>query len=492
MATDEPRFSNKKINPEQKNPKPMSQNTPIKQNLNTSDLNQPIAKKSKFKKIAAWTTGILVVFLIAWYLSGAISSLLKVFTKNYSDGSPFLKNIISDVDITKLQGEGDGRINILLLGMPGSNYPGPELTDTIIILSINPHDNTAAMLSVPRDLYVKPPDFYSYTKINSVYTLAEQQKSAIDQGSQSGTLIQKYVEAQDGYSKIKETVGEIVDLPIHYFIKMDFIGFEKIVDELGGVDVMVEKDLYDPYYPDGKFGYETFKISTGQHHLNGNQALKYARSRETTSDFDRAARQQQILVSLKENAVNLSLFDIGKISVLVDLISDHFRTDLTLKEMERLIEILSQVDTSTMVNQVLDNSVDGGLISSSAGGMYILQPRAGLGEYSEIQAIAHNIFKDPYLLQEAAIIEVRNGTTTAGLASQAAEVLENYNYNIQSIINAKALTETTRIVDYTNGQKPFTIQFLQQRMGVKVITANPPEGSTIEIAIILGEDFQGL
>ncbi|MBA7496081.1 Polyisoprenyl-teichoic acid--peptidoglycan teichoic acid transferase TagU [subsurface metagenome] len=481
MAKEEkPNFSNKKIRVD-------------KEEISEQELNKEIRpiKKSKIKKIALWTSGILVVFLIAWFLAGAAASIFKIFTKNYTTGSPFL-SFLSKVNPTQLKGEGDGRINILLLGMPGSSYPGPELTDTIIVLSIDPKNNTAAMLSIPRDLYVKPSGFYSYTKINSVYTLAEQQANST-QKTEKKSLFKIYSEKpENGFSEMKETVADILDLPIHYYIKMDFDGFVKIIDELGGIDIYVEKNIYDPYYPNERYGYKTFKISKGTHHLDGQTALKYARSRETTSDFDRAKRQQQILVAIKEKALQISFFDIKSISNLIKIIGDHFRTDLTFKEIERLIEIVKDVKADTVITKVLDSSLKGGLVSSRINGMFILKPRAGLGNYKDIQAIAHNIFTDPYLVEENAKIEVQNGTNKTGLAGKTAQFLKNYNYNVVKTSTAKTKYSETQIIDYTLGHKPFTIKFLQSRISGKVIQQNPPAGSTVDIVIILGHDFQGI
>lgn len=464
----------------------MSENLPPKSQKSQTN------KKSKFKKIIFWSIGIMGILILAWYLSGAITSLFKIFTKNYSGGSPFLSNLVSKTNATELKGEGDGRINILLLGMPGPSNPGPELTDTIMVLSIDPQNNQAAMLSIPRDLYVKPPGFYSYTKINSVYTLAEQQKSQ-NQGSSYDLLqkySQKYSKNPDGYSEMKETVSEILDLPIHYYLKMDFAGFEKIVDQFGGIDVYVEKDLYDPYYPNSFYGYQTFKIAQGNHHFDGKTALKYARSRETTSDFDRAKRQQQILVAIKQKAVQLSLFNVNQISDLIKIISDHFRTDLSIKEIERLVEILKEINTDKIVTKVLDHSAAGSLASSNINGMYILKPKLGLGNYEEIRAIAHNIFKDPYLVKENARIEIQNGTWRTGLANETAQTLKNYNYNIVKVTTAKTKYQKTQIIDYTAGQKPFTIEFLKSRLSADVSQQTSPPQSEIDIVIILGQDFQ--
>ena len=124
-------------------------------------------------------------------------------------------------------------------------------------------------------------------------------------------------------------------IPIHYWVKIDFDGFKDLVDAIGGIDINVEKAIYDPNYPkDGTYLYEPFSISAGQQHLDGNTSLKYARSRYTTSDFDRADRQQQIIYAIKEKALQTeTILNREKISQILESLKNNIETNITIKEL---------------------------------------------------------------------------------------------------------------------------------------------------------------
>ncbi len=444
-------------------------------------------KRKKTKKIILWTIGLLAIPVIAWLLAFGVSHILGVLSKNISS-SPFLSFLPSVKNSeTKLKGEDEGRVNILLLGMPGPGNPGPELTDTIIILSLKPAENKAAMLSIPRDLYVQAPGTRSYARINSMYTFGEQ-KSKWAQNKENSSFSTE--QPTDGFSYCKQSISDITGLPIHYFLKMDFVGFEKIIDELGGVDIYVEKDINDPYFPDGKYGYKTFKISQGQHHMDGNLALKYARSRKTTSDFDRAKRQQQILTAVKEKALDLSVFDAGKIINIIKIIGDHFKTDLSIEEIERLIKISQDVNKDEIIVRVLDNSASGPLKSTSYNGASVMIPKLGMNNYSQIQQIAKNIFEEGNLASETAKIEIQNGSSTVGLATSTAKTLRDSGLNVIKVTDATGKFQTTQIIDYTADAKPNTIKFLKSKLGGQVTKETPPKGVTADIVVILGENFK--
>src|SRR4030043_1324078 len=183
--------------------------------------------KDKPKKKILKIIGIVLVVLIlgfgAWMASGLIGAFSKIFTENKGEGSPFL-SFLGDVKAEQLKGEGDGRINILLVGMGGIGHPGGDLTDTIIIASIDPKNKDMAMLSLPRDLLTDIPS-NGEARLNSAYHYGEEMKRT------GRTLDGKEV---NGPELSKITIGEIVDLPIHYYIAMDFEGFIRLVDKLGG------------------------------------------------------------------------------------------------------------------------------------------------------------------------------------------------------------------------------------------------------------------
>lgn len=193
----------------------------------------------------------------------------------------------------------NGITNVLFLGMGGEGHDGALLTDTIILFSLNLKTNSVVMLSIPRDIWVPSIE----AKINSAYMFGENQ------------------ELGGGYAVIEDAVYEIIDMPIHYIISIDFASFEEIVDTLGGVDLIIDRSFTDEWYPlagkendlcngdpEYRCRYETISFSSGNQHMDGVTALKFSRSRHADgdegTDFARSQRQQKIITAIKEKLLS--------------------------------------------------------------------------------------------------------------------------------------------------------------------------------------------
>jgi len=395
-----------------------------------------------------------------------------IFTKNWSGSSPFFKFLHGEQNV-KLKGEGDGRINILFLGYGGSKHPGGNLTDTIQVVSINPEDKSLAMLSIPRDLYVtvKNPSYAG--KINGVYNLGNEKTK------------------EGGANLMKQEIGTILDLPIHYYVGVDFGGFKKAVDAIGGIDVYVEKDLSDPSYPaDDMIHFSPFKISAGQHHMDGETALKYTRSRESTSDFDRSARQQKVISAFKDKILSSGILNNPeKVVSLANIAGLNIKTDLSVGEVKELAKIVKELDKNKTISHVLDNDKEGPLISDSSSGTFYLKPKSG--NWREVQKIAHEIFTDPFLRREAANIEIINAShsSTATIAALTS-TLKSYGYNIVKSSTAKSFQKETEIHDYSKGNKKYTLEFLANRLRANVITKQQNSGAGVDLQLIVGDNYK--
>ncbi|HSX41221.1 MAG TPA: LCP family protein [Candidatus Saccharimonadales bacterium] len=436
--------------------------------------------KSKFraaftKKRLLAATSLSVVCVFAFVGVKAVLATKRVIQKSSERAAPALSG---PVDPTKLKGEGDGRINILLLGTGGSGHDGGNLSDTIMVASIDPKAKTIAMLSIPRDMYVRIPG-YGYSKINAA-------------------------NAYGGPDLAKQVVSKILDLPIHYYVQADFSGFKQAVDAVGGVDINNKEKLYDSAYPcDNDRGFCPFSLPVGQYHMDGKLALKFARCRHGLcgNDFGRAARQQQLLVALRQKALEAStLTNPVKIGGLIDSVGSHAKTDLQLKELEKLAVIVKDLDTSKTQQKVLDMTPAGLLVDGSSqfpGAGSIEIPRAGAFNYSEIQALAHTIFVDGYLKQEAAAIEIQNGTTKVGMAAAVTKQLQAYSYNVVATLSAPTNDhQASTIIDYSGGKKPYTLQYLEKRFGIKAGKAVKPttlsagETQIPDIVVIIGANYK--
>lgn len=380
--------------------------------------------KTPMKK---WLKVSIIIVVLLLLAGGAIAwktgSLFgKISTNGNLLGS--LSHIVPGIN-NDLKGEKDGRINVLLLGMRGEALTGGGLlADTIMVASISPVDNKIALFSIPRDLYVQDPGTDSRSKINAVYAYGEQKRKG------------------GGMEDMKTVVSEIVGQPVPYALAINFKGFTDLVNAVGGVEVDLKQpfeesmqfneekvcDSYTFTKPTGKFENKTkkyfsetlgiyktrviatyplctnpnvecggdFKLPAGKQTLNGEQALCYARSRKTTSDFDRAKRQQAVIQRIKEKALSTgTLTDYNKVTAIIDSLGNNVKTDLQAWEMKKLYEIGGKMNNPQISQRVLENNEEGLLYNPEQRPEtgYILLP---IGDnYSRIQDLFKNIFTAP-------------------------------------------------------------------------------------------------
>lgn len=223
----------------------------------------------------------------------------------------------------------DGRVNILLLGIGGGTHEGPDLTDTIMVLSFQPQHQTLAMISVPRDIWSDT----LKDKVNSAYHYGEEKKKG------GGLVLSKAI------------LSDMIGLPIQYSLVLDFDGFKKVIDLVGGVDVTVQKAFTDYEYPipgkendtcngdpEFKCRYETLHFDAGLQTMDGERALKYVRSRhaegEEGSDFARGRRQQEVILALKNKLLSKDIYlKSGEIEKLYRAFDNATDTDMNMGEL---------------------------------------------------------------------------------------------------------------------------------------------------------------
>lgn len=335
-----------------------------------------IIKKPKagWKKIVkkSLVTFFVVILLIAGYLG------FKLVYNSIKTGS----NIWSLFGNSKLKGEDRGRVNILLAGDSSDDpgHAGASLTDSIMLVSINTKDNTAFMLSIPRDLYVNIPND-GYAKINAVAQAGDQQKF-----SQAGY-------PDGGMGMLESVVSAKLDIPIDYYALINYTAFRDGVNAVGGVTVNIKSQD-----PRGLFDSNTkVRLPLGPAELNGQQALDLARSRGDgygsygfwRADFDRTTNQRMLLLALKNKAASAAvLANPIKVGQLFDAAGNNVKTDLSLGNLKRLYSISKKIDDGKVASVGL-NDVDGkNLLRSYTGygGQSALIPAAGINSYEDIQA----------------------------------------------------------------------------------------------------------
>lgn len=455
------------------------------------DLPRPSVRKGKTrskkrKVLRGFAFLSVVVLLIGGLVFGnAFLKARKIF--GGGGGAPALD---ANVDPTKLKGEGDGRVNVLMLGKGGAGHEGADLTDTLLIASIDPIQKEASLLSIPRDFWVKTDGGSS--KINAVYANA---KYKVLNGKKTSDINDRAEQA--GLAAVESEMEEVTGIPIHYYIMIDFTAFEKAINTVGGIDINVDKNgvVYERLWDPATRKQYILDVKQGQQHFDGKRALFYARSRHTSArgDFDRAERQRAVIVALKNKVTSAGTYgNPVKINQLVNEFGDHVRSNLSTGEVLRVYDIIKNVDSSKIGSVGLADQPNVLVQTDTVNGQSIVRPIAGLYDYTKIQSFIRNTLKDGYIKNENASIAVFNGSTIVGLAAKRAEDLRSFGYNITTVENAPTKNYTqTVLVDLTGGKKKYTISYLEKRLKVTAVTQLPdntinPNGA--EFVIILGQN----
>ena len=389
------------------------------------------------------------------------------------------------------------RINVLLMGIDRRGGTGwGHLTDTMIIVTVDPVNNTAGMMSIPRDLQLPIPG------------------NGEDRINTANVFGYKYKYPGGGPALLKRTIESNFGISIDYYVMVDFKAFTQIVDTLGGVDVNVPRTLHDTQYPDPKpgdpHGFKTVHFDAGWQHMDGTRALEYARSRMSTSDFDRAKRQQQILLAIREKALNLNL--IPKLPALAATMLDTIKTDMTLDEMIELARLAPQIDMSNIKSVVIQKPMVYGYRTEKGGAVQ-------LPKWDLINPIVDDLFTMPVvvvptptptqpapptptptlapvqieglqqLAEEGARIAVQNGTSEPNFAARVAAKLMEQGFQVVEFGDADRTDyPSTVIVDYTS--KTFTLERLIDIFQVtpENVRRSPNLRSEIDIRIVVGQD----
>lgn len=377
---------------------------------------------------------------------------------------------------TKLKGEDDGRVNIMILGVGDPGHAGETLADTNMVLSIDTKNNKAAFISVPRDTRVYIPG-KGYSKMNYAHASGEAE------------------DPPKGIEVAQSTIEETLGIPIQYYVRANFSGLKQAVDAVGGIDIDVKEPLSDPEYPCETNENKScgFKLPAGPTRMDGSLALKYARCRKGTcgDDFGRGLRQQEVLNAIREKALSSgTLADPKKLNALIDAFANNVKTNMSLSEMQRAYEISKKIPKENIYNVVFSLKPNGFLKTDPASSD--LLPSAG--NFTEIQKFVKDIFTLAPLWVEDAGIIIENGTATAGIAGKLEDKLTNLGLPIEVITIQNAKTKdyaTSKIIDYSGGKNPNTIKYFENLLGVKAEVA--PEGQKAlqgqDITIILGSDY---
>lgn len=460
--------------------------------------------KNRLAAGRAWRKWLLSGGIVVFCLLLGTGGLL--FAQTYSKAHKVFRGtgqaaaLTASTGGTKLKGESSGRVNFLLLGNGGLGHEAPDLTDTIIVMSMDTVHKTAIMLSIPRDLWVNIPGS-STSKINAAYEIGKYNAAGkIDNTNNNTDAVMA------GFKQADQVVSSVLGININYNVLVNFTSFKQAVDAVGGVTVDVPSQLYDPTMA-WENGGNPVLAQPGTQIMDGTKALQYVRSRETSSDFARSQRQRAIIMALKDKVLTAgTLSNPLKVSGLINAFGDNMVTDMSLAEGMRAYQLGKAIDNAKIQPVDLVTPPNNLITTSSIQNVSIDVPRAGMFEYGDIQKYIQQLFNPPQVaaatttagnavktnVPESAQIAVLNGTARAGLAGTQAAVIKGAGYSVPVVGNAPSQGYAkTIVVDLSNGANPNTKKYLETTYGVTAVTQLPDpsiQPGSANFVVILGSD----
>ena len=492
----------------------------------TNHLPPNFIPKPARKRRRAWKwviLGVIILGALAWGGQYLLSRTNQIFTNNTNIFSRLGGLIISDDK--PLIGEDQGTVNVLLLGYGGPGHEGPYLTDTMIVASINVKTQDVILTSIPRDFWVKLGSL-GESKINAAYAY---NISDTDPNAAGKAAI--------------AAAEQVTGLDIPYFAAIDFQGFVKAVDHVGGLDITVDNSFTDDEYPDSNYGYMPVSFTKGPDHMDGARALIFARSRHGNngegSDFARSERQKKILLALKDKVFQLDLTDLKTMNNLLSDFTENFRTNLEPYELKRLGTLTQDISGDKVYSFSLEpqsNIICNGSIyldpktqkevpapsiaeptptpSDIAEGtagedntatptsdtaqtdnaesgplrIYVVQPCSG----KTLDDIHQLVQQSPILAvlkKENATIEIQNSTGKAAAAAPWQKLADLGAKVSVTPFRGSGPYSQTILYDNSKGTKPGTLQYLKDNFKFTTSDVGYPS-STADFFIFLGQDSQ--
>lgn len=452
-------------------------------------------KKERINMLKRALVVLITILCAALLFAATVKALVDLKVLN-------LRSLVS-VAASDLPTDANGHTNVLLLGKGDADHDGVDLTDTIMIASIDPtKTKSVVLLSIPRDLYFLQTEKMGKGRINTMYrdykiTLIRDGKTK----EEASTI---------ALQEVTTELGRTFGMEIHKAVMVDFAGFVKAVDAIGGVDVEVPEDLRDTEYPDpaNESAFITFEVKAGLQHLDGETALKYARSRHSTSDFDRSRRQQQILKALgdklKEGGV---LSKPNRILDLLNILDEHVETTLAVREMLALAEMGGKIDQANILPMQLNdqNGLYGSMVRP--GGFLYTPPRAEFGgasvllpvsippipiTWKQINLLIDLMIDARTMFVDRTPIDVLNAGAQPGSGRRQSDELERYGFAIGRVANSdngeKLDLSTVRASEAHREKATFIATML--KMQLDILTPEAAAGTdTSAIQVLLGKDY---
>ena len=394
---------------------------------------------------------VLIWIFVVFFLSVWIISWFKGLFDNVKQS---VLSSVSKTVWTPMKRDQYNSVNVLLLWYGWAVHQWWFLTDSIMVASRNPDENNVTLFSVPRDLYVKSPVNGTYWRINAIFQQYYTRTKSIEESA----------------FWLAWKLEEILWLQIPYYATIDFQTFQEVVDMIGWVDVYVTETIYDPKYPaDDMINYDPFYIESGRQHLDGKTALKYARSRHTTSDFTRSLRQQELIIAIKDKML-ASWLNISTAGDLYNQYKKYVETNISAQEMLRTVQFLPKIKwfssfgyTSTCGDRDVTRMVPWCFLYNPAmenfGWMSVLLPDGATSNnvsyYEEMKTFVTFLLTHRKFLTEWASVEVvnainkpvlnSNGLARSSIATKFWVKMVKYWLNVTNVTNWENPSETSYI-----------------------------------------------
>ena len=391
--------------------------------------------------IAVTLFGVAWAALKGWVPTPVINGVARVFVGRQPDARPW---------------DGDQPVNVLIMGLQIGGASTNPLTDSLMVASYHPRKGTVSLLSIPRDLYVDVPG-YGSRRINEAFQLG-------------------------GPNEAMLTVQQNLGIPVNYYALISYAAFARLIDDVGGVTVDVPRDIDDPTFPaEDEIAFEPFRITKGSHHLDGREALRYARTRHTDTDFGRAERQQQVLMALKGQMMRPA--NILKLGVILRDARQTVRTSFPFDQAAGLgLKALRAGEMKKAVLEPGNGAVTG---FRTASGADVLAPNP-----TAIKGVVADLF-GPSLsdMQTGATVRVENGAGYSGAAGQFVKVLSGMGANVAPPEDADR-TDYQQSLVRVYGRDKARVREARLIAGLLGTKLEQPGGEgPADIVVVIGKDF---
>jgi LCP family protein required for cell wall assembly len=457
-------------------------------------------RRSRYRWLPGWLTGrriivaaaLVVVLVVGVYGYRTLDGLAGIFHTNVPSVIGSLIKGKSGSSIETNQVAQEKRINIALFGYGGPGHDGEYLTDSIMIVSIQPQRSgppQVAEISIPRDWYVP------------IYDPSGQRvdEGRINQAYEDGIFYGEgglpAGQTDSGGEMADAALTHLLGIPIDYFVGLDFTAFQEAVNAVGGIDVDVPAGFTDNQYPAcaaDTCPYETISFQAGEQHMNGATALIYARSRHGDngqgSDFARSRRQQQIVDALKQKV--LSIGGIGDLPDLLSALGDNVDTNMSIDDAEAIYSLVSGVSSSAILHVSLDDTnflYDCGY-PTDCGADYLF---AHDSSYATVAHFIQNVFVSPSTLAEKPTVGIEDASGTGeGASGRWASIFTQLGWTTQDL--GKVPTQSgTEVIDEGGSADAAAAAWFAAYFGVPVTKVSPPSpgaSSTSDgVLVVLGQ-----